>query len=89
MRGSWSWGAGRYGRTQVAYDKTDSGLDDCFASRLSLLILIIGLWHHNVFPLGKWRGNDKGTGVKCEQLVTLGKVSMGVPCTILATFLQG
>ena len=67
----------------------DSGLDDCIASRLNLLLLIIVLWLHNIFPIGKWRGNDKGNGAKCEQLVTLGKGSMGVPCTILVTFLQG
>ena len=89
MCGGGSWGAGRCRRTQVAYDETDSGLDDCIASRLNLLILIIGLWLHNVLPLGKWRGNDKGNGAKCEQLVTPGKGSMGVPCTILVTFLQG
>ena len=72
----------------MAYDEMDSGLDDCIASRLNLLILIIGLWLHNVFPIGKRRGNDKGNVAKCEQLVTLGKGSMGVPCTILVTFLQ-
>ena len=72
-----------------------SRLDDATVSRLNLLILIIGLQLHKIFfsflffsLLGKCRGCDKASRGSCEQLVDLGKGSVGDPCTILVASLQ-